>query len=761
MPSRRPTGDAPPTPIPDEIGVQFPHLQRVALGGEPIPRRLVQSWARLQDGGHGGRDPSASGGENSFRLLATYGVTEGCVYQTCGEVFQDTVRPSSPSMMGGGQFVGQPLSGMGVRICMEEIQDVLMEVDRPGTPGEVVLYGSQVDEWTGYLNRPDQNHRFVAESVAGAATTAEPAEGSDSCHDHTVYHYRTGDRGVLDPRDGSLTILGRIVGEDGMIKIHGVRVELGEIESALVDEESIGVTVDHRRYQFHPVVVDCLARAVKDNGQCTTIHAYCILSNEILDEIGASAPESMDRGMVISDGPLWAVLRARCSNRLKAACVPSAFIIVRQFPLSPTGKRDRDALPSLDDCTVLSSSTKKSTPLIEYGACGAIVADTLSECLNLQKAQLQMLTTEVSFAMLGGDSLLATLVTRTLYAYHNKVDNTRLLGGQYGQLEEPFNVVNLLRAKNLGEYVDLLDQHRVCTSDGNGKLVPPERPYDKFELVKPPPKVDGQEANNPEMEFLADALLQATTLGQSSIAAALLYAGANPNYGAHGGRIGKTSGRLQQRAIFKSSALHLAAAKGDVGLVKLLLENNANCKSPNTNGLFPIHLAASGLDGEESTDEEASRRLACVKVLLDAGCQLMMRDANKHSVLHAAARAGHVAIIEFVIDHFRATYGPGGGPMSESRYGPLSLLRFMNWTDRWLRTSVHWATLNGRVEALRVLLNRGCDPDIPQPKANKHSSMVTESPLELCDRLYGGTATGAEMRNLLLMAIQQRDENQE
>ena len=87
--------------------------------------------------------------------------------------------------------------------------------------------------------------------------------------------------------------------------------------------------------------------------------------------------------------------------------------------------------------------------------------------------------------------------------------------------------------------------------------------------------------------MLYDALLQATTLGQSTIAAAiLLNLNADPNYGIHNGRIGKTSKKIEQRAIFKSTPLHLACFKGDAGLVKLLLRHNANYRSPNTSKFF-------------------------------------------------------------------------------------------------------------------------------------------------------------------------------
>lgn len=90
--------------------------------------------------------------------------------------------------------------------------------------GEVVLYGSQLDSLTGYWKRQELAWKFMAEEH-----TSE--DGLTSMR----YHYRTGDRGILDPNGRSLRIFGRIGGEDGMVKVNGVRIELGEIEAAIVD----------------------------------------------------------------------------------------------------------------------------------------------------------------------------------------------------------------------------------------------------------------------------------------------------------------------------------------------------------------------------------------------------------------------------------------------------------------------------------------------------------------------------------------------
>ena len=723
---------SPRNPETTAIQEDFPYLERVALGGEPIPKSLVRAWARSR--------PTMAqpyeNGENTLpllcRLMATYGVTEACVYQTCGEVF-------SNENLEAGQYVGHALRGNGFKICDEGFQGGnLVDVAEPGMHGEIVLFGDQVDACTRYLNRPDLNEKFVAKEVLAGP---EKGTGGGDTNKIIRHHYRTGDRGFIHPRDGQLVVLGRIVGEEGMVKINGVRIELGEIEAALLSGES-----SDGNCVVSSIVTDCLGKCVKNLDGQSTIHAYCIFRDKIWKELGMSLNETttMKQGIIINGGPLWTLLRVKCSNRLRKACIPSAFVGIQQLPLSRTGKRDRSGLPRLDSCSVLDIHNDMSTPLQDYGVAGGIVFETLIEYLNLQPCQQKMVTKSVSFAVLGGDSLSAVVVCRTLYAHFHRLQNSRHLGGEYGQLPEPFDTASLLRAKNLGVYVDLIEENIKTNDLQTPSGDPPTKPQSSIiTATNKDPSPDTS-----EKDLLYDGLLQATTLDQSSIAAALLHVGADPNYGHnHGSRIGNTSGRIQRRAVFKAAPLHLACFRGNPTLVKLLLSYKANHKSPNTNGLFPIHLASGGLnDGTEGTSpREERRRLECVKLLLEDGCPLLIKDANKQSILHAAARAGHTAILEYVIEvHQSSHYN-----------GPVPLEQFLEFQDKWFRSALHWAVLHGNVKSLKVLLEKGSNPSPYKPRSNnRQTSMIAETPLEICKRLHGRSDKGITMEKLLLVAIE-------
>ena len=336
--------------------------------------------------------------------------------------------------------------------------------------------------------------------------------------------------------------------------------------------------------------------------------------------------------------------------------------------------------------------------------------------------------------------MAATRIVRALYAKHHGVENSRTLGGIYGQLEgAAFNATHLIRAKSLGKYIDFLDSS--CILLGANK-------DDRNIAIK----LGGDEVgvSMSGVTELFDSLMQSITLNQSSIAVALLAEGANPNLKEHGRRLGNTSGRIEQRDAFKSNPLHLACAKGDVVVVRALLElGNCNCKSPDSSGTYPIHLACSGLGdgidpGSKSYDEEEDRcRLECVRLLLKIGkVPLPMKNSSKQTVLHCAARGGYCILLDHLLNLWK----------EDDKIKRVPQWGFKcDWQDRWFRTPVHWAVLHKNVNILKILLKHGCSPHPPKPKLNssKRTSGKIESPEEICERLYGKETAGKEIMDLL------------
>src|SRR5690606_6895527 len=109
--------------------------------------------------------------------------------------------------------------------------------------------------------------------------------------------------------DGRLEFLGRI---DHQVKLRGYRVELGEIESAMVQ---------------HPGVREAVVVAIGDSDAVTDLVAYWTAHRE--------APSPND-------------LRRYLTEVLPAYMVPGRFVRLDAMPLTPNGKVDRKRLPAPD-----------------------------------------------------------------------------------------------------------------------------------------------------------------------------------------------------------------------------------------------------------------------------------------------------------------------------------------------------------------------------------------------------------------------------
>ncbi|MGW7545603.1 amino acid adenylation domain-containing protein [Streptomyces sp. NPDC054770] len=170
---------------------------------------------------------------------------------------------------------------------------VIDEAGRPAAEGELCVRG--VQRFPGYLDPRDNRGRFVR-FEGGPATVVEETAAPDES-----LWYRTGDR--VRVADGGLLHVGRL---DQQVKVHGYRVELGEIETAL------------RR---GPGVRDAVVVAVPGPGGQTLLEAAC--TGDGVDTAG-----------------LLAALRAR----LPAYMVPRSVTVLPGLPLNANGKTDRGTL---------------------------------------------------------------------------------------------------------------------------------------------------------------------------------------------------------------------------------------------------------------------------------------------------------------------------------------------------------------------------------------------------------------------------------
>ncbi|GFE79661.1 hypothetical protein GCM10011487_16610 [Steroidobacter agaridevorans] len=160
-----------------------------------------------------------------------------------------------------------------------------------GAIGEIYIAGANLAR--GYLNRQKLScERFVADPF-----------DDEPC----ARMYRTGDLGRW-LGDGQIEYLGR---NDEQVKIRGYRIELREIEAQLT---------------LHEKVREAAVCVREDVTGAKKLVAYVT---------------PRDR-----DVPTVDTLRAHLDGVLPAYMVPSAFVVLERFPLTPSGKLDRRNLPA-------------------------------------------------------------------------------------------------------------------------------------------------------------------------------------------------------------------------------------------------------------------------------------------------------------------------------------------------------------------------------------------------------------------------------
>ena len=325
-----------------------PSLRLLILGGEACPAELVKRWWKP------GR-----------RIVNTYGPTEATVIATWAEC-----HPEKPVT------IGRPLQNYSAQIWDEHLQPVV-----EGMAGELCLGGIGLAR--GYLGRPElTKEKFVLLMTDGA----KPQR-----------FYRTGDLARRNS-DGEIEFLGRI---DTQVKLRGFRVELGEIEAALMDRAEIRAAAVVLRENVPGV---------------QQLVAYVVPRND-----GAFDAEKV---------------RASLEDRLPPHMIPAIFETLQALPTLPSGKVDRKALPAPG----LSSEIKREIVSPQNDA-ERLLASIWAKLF----APTPVSVLDDFFLELGGHSLLAARLVSELRRHANfqrismldvyRRPTIRLLAGEFAQSE--------------------------------------------------------------------------------------------------------------------------------------------------------------------------------------------------------------------------------------------------------------------------------------------------------------------------------------
>ncbi len=289
--------------------------------------------------------------ENPPVVYNGYGPTETVVTATCYDLEVGRLPES------GAVSIGRALPGRTALVV-----DAAGRLQTLGGIGELVLGGFLA---RGYLERPELTaERFRPDPFAERAGARV---------------YWTGDR-VRQRGDGSFDYLGRT---DHQIKIRGFRIEPGEIEAALAQHRAV-----------HDSIV--LAREVPGAG----LRLIAWYRPE------EPSPENLETPQNAAENVSSADLRAHLAALLPDYMVPAAFVEVAEWPITPTGKIDRRALPEPQRTTDLDRTPPRTSVQ-------RLIADLWREALPELADDLAI---EDSFFEMGGHSLLAVRITSKVAA---------------------------------------------------------------------------------------------------------------------------------------------------------------------------------------------------------------------------------------------------------------------------------------------------------------------------------------------------------
>jgi amino acid adenylation domain-containing protein len=320
-------------------------MEAIAATRPTVIQTAPALWRSLIASGWSGESKLRiiSGGEALTRNLAEqlldrvgavfngYGPTETTIYSTVHRVERGS----------GSVPIGHPLANTQVYVL-----DAARQLLPVGVAGELYIGGDGVAR--GYLGRPDLSaERFVA----------NPFERGVEAR-----LYRTGDT-VRRLRNGDIEYIGRA---DNQVKVHGIRIEPGEIEAALAR---------------HPQVQAAAVAGLIDASEVKSLVAF----------VEAKPGQS----------PAAAALRAFLSESMPVYMIPTRFVMVDRIALTHSGKIDRAKLPSLDESPIQVTQTYTGP------------RDDIEE--RLQAIWEEILETrpigvQQDFYELGGHSLLAVKV---------------------------------------------------------------------------------------------------------------------------------------------------------------------------------------------------------------------------------------------------------------------------------------------------------------------------------------------------------------
>lgn len=176
--------------------------------------------------------------------------------------------------------------------------------------------------------------------------------------------------------------------------------------------------------------------------------------------------------------------------------------------------------------------------------------------------------------------------------------------------------------------------------------------------------------------------------------------------------------------VFGQTAVHIAAAYGHLDVVELLTGSGANLDLGDKHGRTPLYLACSG-----GNVETARFLLQTMRERKQNSIRTASTDGR--TILSKAAGRGHVEVVKMLLEQ-------------------IDVVSTVNVQETaQMRTALHWAAYNGRIEVVDVLLKNGADATIKDSKG--------KTALALCGERWAKDKSGDRVAIILTLIDHDRE----
>ena len=600
------------------------------------------------------------------RVGNIYGVTECCVYQTFAEILDSKDAKK----------IGEPYEGLSIVLAKEPFDDpeivLNKDLDR-GVVGEIYISGAQVGD--GYFKAEElTKERFIV--------------SQNSKH----RFFRTGDFGKYDEDSGAILLLGR---KDNQVKINGVRIELEEVENLCL--KACGDFMTH-----------IAAACIVSKNELALFCCRCCATEEQASPLPTSsayaANNSNNKLLEKVKAALEDAVRFCVGKLLPTSMRPKQIYILNEtsLPMSMNGKVDRRKLLSDDYLASLIAEklTFNREDYLDDDEDERSVA--LETALDFAIAQSwnfalgggeddEQFRLNSNFLFAGGDSLAALIAVKKLKETLGQIQGEGSFGEDFGALQ-PNELMNRPTLRTYAQYLALKLDNSIPKN------------WTERSLGRENNKVVDE---NVIFEYEKSLIRTLCFHNQHKALRSVLTSLNNNN---------NNNNNDNLLSLFEDDmSACIASENGHFQCLEVLLEHKVTFLNTCRGARKATILHYACRNAHQSSALETLRILSEFSSSSSLVSNLMQfRDEDGQTPLHVAARNGASrSILEQIL-------------LLSKKKEKNSSTSIINDVDKFKRTPLHWACVNGHKNTVVSLLEFGADLT--------KTDEVGETALLICER---------------------------